>query len=432
MEVNIEESFRRSIRNGTGESILILKDNPNQDFDQTINDACMRNLAYDPQCEGTRSEYLLEIISLSKNKAQIIENIISRLQVSKNDDWDTLQLLELTKNLALTGNEKAKLSLYERYKNNLNPKYDFVETEALVDIDGFKGLCFSMEVIGQYLGINPDFWVDDFLLSHFKECFPQTNIEKELQEMANKNQYIKAYLDCEDIQKWLGNCTSNPKTREIKNYSYKEVSELIRTGKRFPITVGKRMNLEDIAKLVKDFERNESKQLNEPYLRAFIYTAYPGNIKHIISFLYSDNETEVHFAVSVLSQIKSNSIRIVIENSSVNFLKNKVRLLVENYLDIDMNILLNIAEIIKDEDDIHCFVSDVIKVFENHKIEKPSRLINKLYGINNCSLCRESMVEILISSDDISKDILSELFFDSDLDIRQQAKDYRDKHSVAL
>jgi hypothetical protein len=116
---------------------------------------------------------------------------------------------------------------------------------------------------------------------------------------------------------------------------------------------------------------------------------------------------------------------LIIDNTSIKFLKDKIRLLVSNYRKRDIKLLLDICEKTQDEDEIHSFVSDVITVFENNKIEKPSVLLDKIYRINNCSLCRESMVEILISSNDLSEGILEELLFDSDLDIRKLAINYR-------
>ena len=429
MDVNIKESFQRAIKNGTGEAILILNKFPDENLDNIINEACMRNLAYDPQCEGTRSEYLIEIISHAKNKTQIIKNISSGLCASKDDNWDTHQLIELSKHLALAGNEKAKQSLYDRYKKNLNPEFDFVETEALVEVDGFDGLCFSMKVIGEYLESTPDFWVDDILLSCFKENFPTFKLEKHIREVASSNKYIKTYLASEDVKNWFDNSDKTIKSNGKTDYSYKHVAELIRTGKRLPITVGKRMSPEDIAKLANDFEQNNNTEIEESYLRAFAYAKYSGNIKHVASFLYSNNERKSHYAVSILSKIQDDSIRLIIDNTSIKFLKDKIRLLVSNYRKRDIKLLLDICEKTQDEDEIHSFVSDVITVFENNKIEKPSVLLDKIYRINNCSLCRESMVEILISSNDLSEGILEELLFDSDLDIRKLAINYRKEHS---
>lgn len=422
--MEIKSNFQKSIKNGTGEAILLLKKYPDINFDSDIKHACLHNLAYDPQCEGTRSDYLREILQLSKNSKIIVNNIIEELAVAYDDSWDTYQLIELTKSFAQDGNKQAKSALYERYQNNLNPNYSFIETDALVEIDGFDGLCFSIEILIKYLDENEDFWIDDSLLSCFEERFPAINLKERLQKLADTNNYIRSYLKCEYIVSWFNPDNVESTDKKSKIYTYQEVLNLIRNQKQMPITIGRKVEEETSVKLSKDFEENQNSELDLGYLKFFLIANYSGNISKIIRCLYSENERGAHFSANILSKKESSKIRLLIENSNIEFLKNKMQLLIKNYKETDFELLLKVYEILEGDDEIHSFGLDVIKIFENNKVRSPSRLLNKLYEVINCTLCRESIVEILISEEDITDKILQESLYDCDEDIRTLAKDY--------
>ena len=82
---DLRREFRESLRIGIGKAILILQGHPSIDFDEMILEACMHNLALDPQCEGTRADYLFEILSFAKNRGNIETSIVDKLLYSSNE-----------------------------------------------------------------------------------------------------------------------------------------------------------------------------------------------------------------------------------------------------------------------------------------------------------------------------------------------------------
>jgi hypothetical protein len=80
--------------------------------------------------------------------------------------------------------------------------------------------------------------------------------------------------------------------------------------------------------------------------------------------------------------------------------------------------------LLEDEDDVHTVLGDVIKILENNIIEKPGKLLNPLYQKNNCSICRKSMIKILMLSKDLTDEIYQELKYDCDQGIRELSTNY--------
>ena len=75
----IKQQFRSSIRRGTGAVHFLLRDNPQIDFSAEITKACIKNFAYDGQCESSRAPYLYELILLSGKGEKIKTSILNSL-----------------------------------------------------------------------------------------------------------------------------------------------------------------------------------------------------------------------------------------------------------------------------------------------------------------------------------------------------------------
>jgi hypothetical protein len=85
-----EEQFRRLLRLGLGRAIVHARDHEASPFRDLILDACLHCYAYDPQIEGTRADYMLELIELTPEKELYWNEVLKALPGS-GDDWDAVQ-----------------------------------------------------------------------------------------------------------------------------------------------------------------------------------------------------------------------------------------------------------------------------------------------------------------------------------------------------
>ncbi len=155
---SVLNKFKDSVKRGTGEAFLILHQNPELDCSDILLHASINTLAYDPQVEGSREVYMLELIGLSVEKKAIEQALIQHLLFSKDDDWGIFQVFSMAGLMARQGNTEAKEVIYQRYAQNLNPDFPFVDTRTPIDLDGYEGLKFIAEVKGKMLLNNPDEW----------------------------------------------------------------------------------------------------------------------------------------------------------------------------------------------------------------------------------------------------------------------------------
>lgn len=74
--------FRKLIEKGLGAAVVFIRDNPKDTkrYYHSILQACIKNNAYDSQCEGSRSQYLYEIIQLRNERDLLKEQVMAVLK----------------------------------------------------------------------------------------------------------------------------------------------------------------------------------------------------------------------------------------------------------------------------------------------------------------------------------------------------------------
>ena len=413
---NKSDFFRNSIRNGTGEAIVLLKKNPSIDFDEYILDACTHNLAYDPQCEGSRADYLFEILSFAKNREKIIDEILMNLSSSNKEYWDVHLLFDLALLLAKEGNGLARKVIYKRYANNLSEDFECIDTDVLVKLDGLNGLEFVADIQGKQLDKDSNFWIDEWLLDICKEYFPKTSPKNYLIEKSHNNKYIELFLsEMEEFE------SKEDDSKKKSKLSLLELLDTVKRGENIPIISGKWLNEEELLNLVQILQKEEDEWKIQSYLRILKFAKYPLDISTLLPFLKVKNEQIKRSTLNILSKVKDEKIRELIDSnySNLDFLFEHLRLFESNFLEKDMEVLFRIFNRLKDEDEIHFFGLVICAIARENTIENPKRLIEELYYVNNCSICRESFIKILMSTNQLSDKIYEELKYDCDSSIRQ-------------
>lgn len=424
---NIKRQFFDSLKRGTGEAYLILKDNPTVDFSDIIIKAAITNYAYDLQCEGSRAKYIYGLIKLSKQQDKIIDNILAKLADKKSDWYGLDQMCDLAVMFAKKGNEKVRPILYSRFQKNLIEGYEFCCQDALIELDGMKGLLIVAELVGKILLNNPEDEEYSYRVDNFQKKNKSLDVFAELEKAAKKNKYIKAYLTA--ILK-----DKNSKTErhtKIKRWSYELVKEEIDLNK-FRVLSEERANeltIEEVKKLADEFIATKDKVKQEQYLGFFSYIKFPYDYKLLLKFASGKNYKGtrlVYHSANALKFFKGNDIRefalqkIRTEKDPSDFLN----LLVSNYKKGDYKVLNDLADMSNDYEHIHSLVFGFIDIYEANNTIECKQPLEKIYDKLNCGLHREDVVRILLNNNVLSDRIKEELKFDSYDDTR---KLYRQK-----
>ncbi len=419
---DIKNRFFDSLKRGTGEAYLILKENPTIDFSTSIIKGVLRNYAYDGQCESSRAQYIFDLYKLSKQKDKIRNAVLRGLNEEHEDTWSLTHLFDLAKLFALEGDQEMKNAIYDRFCNNPIDGSDWVGYSEILELDGLQGLIYITEKFGKSIDLNPDDWQDDWIIRNFQEENPALNVNKILDDIAKENKFIRIYLD--NIKR----INASQEEHKPKPTKYKDVIEEVINSKPFISFVRKRKLSQNEVKEIAEQLVLETNRTNiEKLLEVFDYHKFPFDCEIILNYAKQKRSTKnrlVENAIEALKHLKSNSIREFaldkIQNSknTIDYLE----ILVSNYQIGDFKILSEIANNTNNEHKIEQFARIFIEIFEANKTAECKEPLEILYNKMNCSIHRNGIIKILIENKVLSEKIRNEIKFDCDLETRELIK----------
>lgn len=164
------QEFRHAISLGLGRAILHVREPLTKPFSDAVLEACLHNKARDPQVEGSRAEYMLDIVRRTGDPAFYTCTILDEI-CSDADTWDALHRFQLARLLAQEGDPRARAAMAAAFERNIGLSMQDAFAEEFINLDGIAGLLFAIERIGCGLASGRERWVDDYLVSTAEATF---------------------------------------------------------------------------------------------------------------------------------------------------------------------------------------------------------------------------------------------------------------------
>lgn len=420
---DIKRQFHNSLKRGTGEAFLILQDNPNIDFSDSIIKGAITNYAYDQQSEGSRAVYIYQFIKKVKQKDKIIKAVLTKLQVEKTDYWSLDQMCDLAVLFFKAGHTEAKTALYNRFDKNTLEGYEFCGKEQLMEIDGINGILKVAAIVGKKILEENDSG-DSYLIDTFQKKNKDLSVYAELTKASKKNKFIDAYNKSILENKWTFS-----KRRKFTMFSYELVKEKIESNKFRVISVDRAndLSIEDVEKLANELLEEKSKPKQELYLRFFSKRKFPFDYHPILKIASGKNPAKtrlVEFSVDALKYFSGKDIRqLALEKLEAK--KNPFKyldLLVSNYKKGDNKLLNEIVNRSDNYDFIHSIGFGYLDIYEANKTKECRQPLEAIYKKMNCGLCRKNVIKLLLDNNVLSDTIRQEIKFDSNEEIRKLYK----------
>lgn len=414
----IKQTFRSSIRRGTGEAYLVIQNNPTIDFSADIIKASLTNYAYDGQSENSRALYLSELIALSKQRKKIRKAVLQGLATEQNDTWSLTQLFDLAKIFAQAGDIEARQAIYDRFLNNPIEGSDWVGYSEILELDGIKGLIFIADKFGKYIEQNPDDWQDDMVVDHFQRENPKINAFAELEKVSKENRFIKIYLD--NIKR----TEENKKNHVREKVEYKNIIEEVLHCKPYIRLWKRKITDKQLTAIANQLLIEKNKNNQEKLLYVFNKFKFPFDSEFILQFAKQKPTSKnriVEFAIDALQYLQSKDIR----QFALEQLKTTKRpesltsILISNYQKGDSKLLTELAEKFNQDYIIENLASSYIDIYKTNKTTECKEPLEAIYGKLNCGIHRKGIIEVLIDNKVLSNKIRQEIKYDSYLETRQ-------------
>lgn len=419
---NIKRQFLNSLKRGTGEAYLLVRDNPKIDFSNQIIKGVLNIYAYDGQCETNRAKYIFDIISISKQKDKIRKAILQGLVTEQNDTWNLTHLFALAKLYAQQNDTEIKQAIYDRFLNNPIEGSDWVGAYEILELDGLNGLFYVAEKFGKLIEQNPDDWQNDWIIKRFQEENKKIKVSEELKKKAKTNNFIHIYLD--NIKR----TKSSQENHKIKPTKYNDIiDEVLNSKPRFSFFRKRNLTDDEVNKIAKRLIGETDKSNIEKLLDIFDFYKFPFNSQIVLDFAKQKRTSKnriVENAIDALKHLKSKDIR----NFAMDKIQNSknpidyLEILVSNYKNGDFKLLSEIANKTNNEHRIEQLAGIYTEIFKANRTKESKEPLEILYNKMNCAIHRNGIVEILIENKVLSDKIRNEIKFDSDLDTRKLIK----------
>ena len=422
-----EIEFRRLMRAGFGRPILYAKDYDVHDFREAILDACLHCYAYDPQSEGTRADYMLELVDLIPEKEFFYSEVLKALPGS-GDDWDAAQRFRFAACLAFDGNELAKRAMYESYEPG--PKMGEEIGIKFVQMDGIEGLLFVAEKIGELLVVKPDGVDVGWLLSYSCEEFGEQETWDALRKAGAQNPRIEAYrLEAETRQRrWT------EKSGVSLDATYAQLKQKFPEKVSFWFTNwGERASDGEIELAARGLVAARDPKEQLAHLRMFERRRFPLDIPILFSLVEVEQDRVGAGAIKALAQITHPAVRELafrLVGTRARWRGEAIDLLLKNFHPGDHAVVLAWFEAEEDLDVKHSMGFDLTDFWKEHPNEESEvPMLRALYELGPCSFCREKPVRRLMELNALTVEMRAECVFDANDEIRKLVEESHVKES---
>jgi hypothetical protein len=399
------EDFTAALAKGSGRSVLIMRQAADpRSFEDAVVHACLHDLAYDPQCEHERSEYLARLIIETGDEKGLFARLAAHI---RDQDVDAPLLFTVLARLAAKNGEFEKSAVRKAYLD-LDPEAQLDCLDALVRlvgisafIEGAARIVTDLEVEGWRAG-----GLLDALKEHDEATFDQS--------------VCAARAEYPSVERLMAQYEASNQTTPVADgpYDLPAIRTELRQGKRPRGVIFKELSSDDWRLICNDFLAHDRDEIALPYLTLFGRRPFIGNPSDLVRWTISSNSRVVWAATRSLGRIASPVVRDMALEQIRAGKPSGVRLLASNYRSGDLAMILPMLRDLTDNDEVHDLGLAILNLTgENDvSVENSADLLLLLYERTPCSMCRGDVVSRLFNARRVPDWMADECRFDSDPD----------------
>ncbi len=410
--------FSEELEKGSGVPYLLIRKgliNASAETDSILLDNIVNNRAFDPQCEGSRAEYLFALVEIYGNREFIYKEILKRFHEMVGEDYGELQIFDFVLEMAKADLVDKKI-LYDKISFYVNDRKDdsFSGMQSLLEWDGPEAAFFLARELGKLISTAPDReW------NYYSFYYDQENKESIIEELNKSDDiYVKLYLEKYKNEKGYS-CTKSRRKSVEEILAFSEDKRFIPLRPWLKKSTG-----EERKKIAEYFLSCADIKKRTQILLAFDGVKIPleyGFLKNEL-LKAEDRDYQISIARALLlfgePEVKSLIFDIYSDDSPVLYLQT----LALFYEDEDQDLLMDKI----DELNIYTCHAVLDDLIDSKKLQKNpgvyKKVLNKLYNRNKCSLCRKLIFEKMVSFDMLDVTICEEGMFDCNRELSSMAK----------
>lgn len=431
------DEFARWLRLGLGRAVLYLRQHDATAYRDAIVHTIRHigDVAYDPQSEGPRGQYLLDIVRETADFAFFRTEILDGL-ANESETWSLNQLFEMARILAKSGDAEARSGMYSRFATHDEDLHIFAD--ELVELDGIEGAIFIANRLGAMARDDSEFWDDRWLEDLIQEHTSVTTIEEALGDFAITNPNVAAYLAVirsnDDLR-----AGSRGRRLDFRSATYDDLLASFATARwdqrhvALPInrpinSWGEHASEGDIRRAAIDLIQIPPDEVTRLrlYLQIFWQRAFPEPPDFLIRLIDHPDERVPWFALNALESVAHPTVRALGFTllESPEWRGRAIDMFLSNLEPSDFALFERLIASDLDDDDLHHIGFSLEDIHKRYRTPDSVGCVLLLYDRDPCSECRERLVRILINLDALPDWMAQECLWDANLDTREAVRAY--------
>jgi hypothetical protein len=408
------KEFEKLVSLGLGRAVLQLLERPTEPFREVILDACLNNKAYDAQIEGSRAEYMMDLMRLTGDLPFYADAVLEGLK-KEAEDWDTWQRFRIARLLAQEGSQRAREGMREAFSSSPESMISSF-AEEFIELDGIEGLLYVVDRRGEQLRQNSEKWEDDYFLSVAADKCGKEVTKVALKDAAGKNQNVRAYLRAVEENRVKREKRKQPRSGKL---TYDEIRSLIENGKDANSLVkwSQTATEPELQRAARDLAQATDPRKLKRYLLLFRKRRFPLEYEPLFRLLELPDGPVPRHALVVLANLEDEKVRGLAFNlveSKSSLRGYAIDLLVKNFRDGDHAVIEGWCDAEENPPDINAYDRSLREFFVAHPNPATElRLLTKLYEKEPCAHCRCHIVDRLLKLGGLTETLRRECEHDS-------------------
>ena len=415
-----KKEFKEALLRGRGCCLQAARSDPER-YRDIVLWACRHEVAFDPQCEGSKAWFVYQLIGCYENRQPFLEILLAEMGRFRPDGgWKMLYLAELLSYFAGDGEKRAEAALWRKYEalyahlmaRKRQPRGFFREKNDFAMLcqvlaENAKAMTRIAEDIGRLYREHTlyDGWDFDWLFSKAKRWMGT------LKKQAVKSENIAAYIRAGEEE-------------EARIEEMRRCRPEKKTGRLLSVWLQRSGDAETISAHAKAYREEKDPEARAKALEAFVRCPYPDDPQLIIADTKSNCEKLSRTAWHVLEQLRHPAVRTFAREQLKTDPENAWPVFLANYESGDEELLIRMMK--AEPVDFACATAwhsyqlDILNM-EDHGLKAPAALLHYIYETTYCACCREYAVEQMGRRHLLTEEILEECLLDSNDDTRAYA-----------
>ena len=402
--------FVDALTKGKGRALLHLREHGDAGLEDALLNAVIHCLTYDPQSEGDRSGWMMELLSFCRDPETYYRAVLAHFPES-DDGHDIAQMAAMLVILAQRGYPGARDLLYAKLDRQYLGGGDTAgqhivhfDGQDIVDLDGIEGFLHVAEVIGRRMLTDPDFRPDDYLLTAAGEKHGADIVAAALQRAARTNSNVSAYVDAIVAQSGslIPNAKANaaPKRERISLAAFLDAPLDAKSKRRITqMRFGRQATADELTSLLQLIAEEKDGTRLGYYLGVFNTADMPELSPPILELARSGAGETRDLAISALARLTDDRVRsLALELLDKGVLK-AIDLFAKNYRDGDFDRIATKLSAPDDDRQGHDIGLDLLRVCRDHPVPASAECLVWIYEHTPCAFCRNSAVDDLLAID---------------------------------